>query len=160
MKKFTLSVTFSICFVLAVLFLFYPNNSANRLRGKIGAIEELKVFPLPNDGENPLVLIWNTDVIQKFFDAIEFERVSPRQVVNIKMPGTLEFVAISNTATQRLDWVECGWGYLRADNDLLLGDVQLTEESSNQLADWLNDQRIKVPDRGAEGSSGSEESNP
>ena len=162
MKKYILSGTVIVCLVsIATLILLwnYPNNSVNRLRKEIGLIDEFKVFPLPNDGENPLFTTRDDRVIQKFFDAIEFERVSPRQVVRVKMPGTLEFVAMGGT-TRRLQWVASGWGYLRADTGLLSGDVQLTERSSDQLADWLKGQGIKVPARGTEGSSGSEPSNP
>ncbi len=162
MKKLILFGGSAVCLViLATLLVLWnsPNNSANRLRKNIDSVDELKVFPLPNNGGKPLFATRDTHVIHELLDAIEFEKVPPRSVVNIKMPGALEFFT-TGISTQRIQWVACGWGYLRTDNSLLRGDVELTEASSQRLADWLKRHGVQVPERGAEGSGGSEESNP
>ena len=124
-------------------------NSAYALKKTIGKVEALDVFSLQYDGKNLLLETRDAEAIQEFLGAIEFERVSLTKLICIKSPGVLEFVTTGVT-TQRMQWLEFGWGYLRADNDLLSGDVQLTEASSQRLADWLARQGIEAPPRGAE----------
>lgn len=120
-------------------------NSAYSLRKSIGKVERLDVFTLPNNGADALFTTRDTDVIQEFLDAIEFQRSSLMKLISIKKPGVLEFVTTGIT-TQRLQWVEFGWGYLRAENSLLRSDVALTRTSSQQLVDWLKDHEIPIPE--------------
>ena len=122
------------------------------LLGAVSNANEIAVYK----GEGILVAVCETNQLQSFFDAITIDESVTEYIM---MPGDLSIsfkdsgkivLSIELVGDKHLRWQNGGWP----------SDAKLTDSSSVALKQWLASHAVESSPQGAEGSSGSESSNP
>lgn len=116
----------------------YEENTPNVLVEKLTDANCINLYQTSNGVL--LASITNTDWIADFVSAVEFEDDVASKIVEVRMPSDYDLV-FTGVTTQRLHLV-ADENYLRSSSGILVGDVKLTEESTEKIRKAIHSAKV------------------
>lgn len=115
----------------------YEENTSSVLAAQLMGADCLNLYQASN--KLLIATITNAEWIADFVSAVKFEDDAASKIVEVKMPPDYDLV-FTGVTTQRLHFV--AEKYLRSSSDILVGDVKLTEESSEKIKGLIQSARV------------------